>query len=40
MFSNNITSHAFILMNGNKYAICFLIDPAMNDAKSKCGALN
>jgi hypothetical protein len=40
MFSDNITSHAFVLANGNKYVICFLIDPAMNDAKSKCRALN
>lgn len=40
IFSDNITSHAFILTNGNKHIICFLIDPAMNDAKSKCRALN
>lgn len=40
MFSDNITSHAFVLANGNKYIICFLIGPAMNDAKSKCRALN
>lgn len=40
MFSDNITSHAFVLASGNKYVICFLIGPAMNDAKSKCRALN
>lgn len=40
MFSDNITSHTFVLANGSKYVICFLIDPAMNDTKSKCRALN
>lgn len=40
MFSDNFTSYSFILSNGNKYAICFLVSPAMNDAKSKCRALN
>jgi len=40
MFSDNFTSYSFILSSGSKYAICFLASPAMNDAKSKCRALN
>jgi hypothetical protein len=40
MFSDNISSHTFIVASGNRYIICFLIGPAMNDAKSKCRALN
>ena len=40
MFSENFTSYSFILSSGNKYVICFMASPAMNDAKSKCRALN
>lgn len=40
MFSENISSYSFILSSGNKYVLCFMDSPAMNDAKSKCRALN
>lgn len=40
MFSNNFSSYTFLLSSGNKYIICFMVSPAMNDAKSKCRALN
>jgi|EndMetStandDraft_3_1072993.scaffolds.fasta_scaffold670818_2 hypothetical protein len=40
MFNNNISSYSFILANRNKYVLCFLENPAMNDATSKCRALN
>jgi len=40
MFSNNFASYNFVLLNGDKYVVCFITDPAMNDAKSKCRALN
>lgn len=36
MFSDHVTSHAFVLANGNRHIIRLLINPAMNDAKSKC----
>lgn len=40
MFSDNFSSYSFILSSGNKFILCFLVDPAMNNAKSKCRALN
>ena len=40
IFSENIASYSFVLSNRNKYIMCFLENPAMNDAKSKCRALN
>jgi len=40
MFSDNFSSYTFTLSNGGKYVICFIVSPAMNDAKSKCRALN
>lgn len=40
MFKDNDSSYSFILNNGSKYVICIIDNPAMNDANSKCRALN
>lgn len=40
MFDENENSFSFILNSGAKYIICILDNPAINDANSKCRALN
>jgi len=40
MFEQNNASYTFILFNDETYILCFLVDPAMFNAKSKCRALN
>ena len=40
MFDPNTESFSFILTNGDRYVICMIDDPAMNNSTSKCRALN
>lgn len=36
----NIESFSFILTNGNRYVICMIDDPVMNNTTTRCRALN
>lgn len=40
MFSQNVSAYTFILSNGGKYILCFIENPEINNANSKCRALN
>ncbi len=40
MFQNNENSFSFILTDGRKYITCMIDSPSVNDANSKCRALN
>lgn len=40
MYNPNTESFSFILTNGDRYVLCMIDDPVMNNSTSKCRALN